>query len=168
MPAKSQWLLRIPEIVASLSELEVPVVDRAICERLFRVRRRRAIELIQHFGGYRSGNTVLVDRLALIRQLNHLNADSEVDRERRRKARLSERLDEVAWTSAAAHIVIKPIRPPMHPQDLPKGVTLTAGRLTVEFFGVQDLLSRLYELSQSAAADFDRFASLAEASHEDQ
>ena len=86
MPAKSQWLLRIPEIVASLSELEVPVVDRAICERLFRVRRRRAIELIQHFGGYRSGNTVLVDRLALIRQLNHLNADSEVDRERRRKA----------------------------------------------------------------------------------
>ena len=167
MPAKSQWLLRIPEIVASLSKLEVPVVDRAICERLFRVRKRRAIELIQHFGGYRSGNTVLVDRLALIRQLTHLNADSEVDRERRRKARLSERLDEVAWTSAAAHIVIKPIRPPMHPQDLPKGVTLTAGRLTVEFFGVQDLLSRLYELSQSAAADLDRFASLAEASHED-
>ena len=81
---------------------------------------------------------------------------------------MSERLDEAAWTSAAAHIVIKPIRPPMHPQDLPKGVTLTAGRLTVEFFGVQDLLSRLYELSQSAAADFDRFASLAEASHEDQ
>jgi hypothetical protein len=114
VPAKSQWLLRIPEIVESLSALDVPVVDRAICERLFRVKRRRAIELIQHFGGYRTGNTVLVDRLELIRHLKNLGADSEVARERRRKERLSAKLDEVARQSAGARIVITTGRPATH------------------------------------------------------
>src|SRR4029077_8723306 len=44
MPAKAPWLLRIPEIAAMLEILDVPVVDRAMVERLFGLRRRRAIE----------------------------------------------------------------------------------------------------------------------------
>ena len=34
MPAKALWLLQIPEIVALLETFDVPVVDRAIIERL--------------------------------------------------------------------------------------------------------------------------------------
>src|ERR1039458_5601050 len=45
MPAKAQWLLRVPEILAELAALDVPVLDRAVCERLFRLRRRRTIDL---------------------------------------------------------------------------------------------------------------------------
>src|ERR1035438_304812 len=55
MPAKAQWLLRVPEILAELSLLDLPVVDRAVCERLFRLRRRRAIDLIRCFGGGQTG-----------------------------------------------------------------------------------------------------------------
>ena len=43
MPTKKTWLLRLPEIREELSAMKVPVVDRAIFERLFGVRRRRAI-----------------------------------------------------------------------------------------------------------------------------
>jgi hypothetical protein len=57
MPAKSSWLLRIPEILNLLSAMHNPVIDRASCEQLFGVRRRRAIELIRLFGGYTAGNT---------------------------------------------------------------------------------------------------------------
>ena len=57
MPAKAQWLLQIPEIVSLLETFEVPVVDRAIIERLFGLRRRRAIELLHRFGGYQAGRT---------------------------------------------------------------------------------------------------------------
>jgi len=46
MPAKAAWLLHIPEIVAMLEDFDVPVVDRAVIERLFGLQRRRAIELI--------------------------------------------------------------------------------------------------------------------------
>jgi hypothetical protein len=40
MPAKTLWLLHIPEIVSQLETFDVPVVDRAIIERLFGLRRR--------------------------------------------------------------------------------------------------------------------------------
>jgi hypothetical protein len=57
MPAKALWLLQIPEIVALLETFDVPVVDRAVIERLFGLRRRRAIELLHRFGGYQAGRT---------------------------------------------------------------------------------------------------------------
>ena len=66
MPAKPAWLLHIPEIVTMLESFEVPVVDRASIERLFGLRRRRAIELLHHFGGYQAGRTFLIDRRSLI------------------------------------------------------------------------------------------------------
>lgn len=55
MPAKPTWLLRIPDVIDELQSLTVPVVDRSMCERLFGVRRRRAITLMQMFGACQSG-----------------------------------------------------------------------------------------------------------------
>ena len=57
MPAKPAWLLKIPEIVTMLESFGVPVVDRAIIERLFGLRRRQAIELLHRLGGYQTGKT---------------------------------------------------------------------------------------------------------------
>jgi len=74
MPAKAPWLLHIPEIIAMLETFEVPVVDRAIIERLFGLRRRRAIELLHRFGGYQAGRTFLSDRRVLIEHLLRLTA----------------------------------------------------------------------------------------------
>jgi len=53
MPAKPAWLLKIPQIITMLDSFNVPVVDRAIIERLFGLRRRRAIELMHHLGATR-------------------------------------------------------------------------------------------------------------------
>jgi hypothetical protein len=36
------------------------------------------------------------------------------------------------------------------------------GHLHIEFSGTEDLLSKLYELSQAASNDFDRFRTVAE------
>ena len=62
MAAKSRWLMKIPNIIEELSKLDIPVVDRTIYENVFGVKRRRAIYLMQRFGGYQAGNTVLIDR----------------------------------------------------------------------------------------------------------
>ena len=48
MPAKALWLLQIPEIVSLLKTFDVPVVDRAIIERLFGLRRRRFRTRAEH------------------------------------------------------------------------------------------------------------------------
>jgi hypothetical protein len=63
MPSKALWLLQIPEIVALLETFDVPVVDRAIIERRFGLRCRRAIKLLHRFGGYQAGRTVFPETL---------------------------------------------------------------------------------------------------------
>jgi hypothetical protein len=43
MPAKAEWLLRLPEILVALRVLDIPVVDRPAIQRLFGFQRRRAV-----------------------------------------------------------------------------------------------------------------------------
>ncbi len=163
MAAKSRWMLDIPNIVEQLSTLDTPVVDRRTCERLFKVKRRRAIDLMQRFGGYRSGNTVLLDRLDLIRRLQEKAADPEIERENARKQRLSDHLVKLEKHRRAATVRIKvgADSASCTMADLPAGISFAAGSLVVRYNGVEELLSRLYELAQAAANDFERFTSAA-------
>ena len=159
MPAKAQWLLRVPEILAELSALDVPVVDRAVCERLFRLRRRRAIDLIRCFGGYQLGRTFLVDRPMLIAQLERIRDSPDFEMEFRRKERLTERLDAIRRLQAGARVAIS-IEPETLSQrlpDLPEGVGLSPGALHIQFQSSEELLSKLFALAQAIANDYEAF-----------
>ena len=112
------------------------------------------------FGGYRSGNAVLLDRMDLIRQLEALASTPGVEREQRQKERLGEKLNSLQRYRAAAAVRIPVI--PVTDQALPAGVSFAGGRMTVAFASVEDLLSTLYALAQSAAGDFDAFRAAAE------
>ena len=57
MPAKAEWLLRVPEILTELRVIDVPVLDRATIQRLFNFQRRRAIQFMHAEGGYQAGNS---------------------------------------------------------------------------------------------------------------
>src|SRR3954453_7254214 len=93
MPTVSQWLLRLPEIIEEFERLEAPVVDRAVFESVFGVGRRRAIQLMHEFGGYQVGRTFLVDRVALVTELERKCAGDTFGSEERRKAKLTEELE---------------------------------------------------------------------------
>ncbi len=159
MPAKSSWLTRIPEIVTVLSAMKVPVVDRRAFEELFHVRRRRAADLVQRFGGYRAGNTSLVDRQILIQQLRRLECDPDVIRELARKHRIAVELEEARLQSRAAQIVTgrRPTDSGRRAWTMPAGVSFSGNALRVEFSDPEDLLFQLYQLSQAAAASFEHF-----------
>ncbi|MGA2579254.1 MAG: hypothetical protein ABSH24_24855 [Bryobacteraceae bacterium] len=159
MPAKAQWLLRVPEILAELSALDVPVVDRAVCERLFRLRRRRAIDLIRCFGGYQAGRTFLVDRSKLVAQLEQIRDSPDYKMEWRRKERLADRLDAIRRLQSGARVAIpvEPETPRRLLPDLPPGVGLSAGALHIQFQSPEDLLSKLFALAQAIANDYEAF-----------
>jgi hypothetical protein len=159
MPAKPSWFTRIPDILDELRQLDPPVIDRHICEILFGVRRRRAIELMQRFGGYRTGNTIVLDRADLIRSLERLQGSPEAAWERRRKQRLAERLDGLRRLRSAATVTLPVSRdePVRRCAKLPEGVVLEQQRLAVSFRTAEELFARLYELAQSALYDFDAF-----------
>jgi hypothetical protein len=133
MPAKTLWLLQIPEILALLETFDVPVVDRAIIERLFGVRRRQAIELLHRFGGYQTGRTFLIDRRLLIEHLRRLADGEELQRESRRRERLGQTLDHLRRQQTAAHVKI-PVPPDVLSRKvagLSPGVALEAGHSPV-------------------------------------
>src|SRR5450759_2407909 len=88
MPAKPEWLLRLPDIRAELECLHVPVVDRSGIECIFGLRRRRAIELMHEFGGYQAGRTFLLDRVRLLEALQSLESREDYTAEKRRRERL--------------------------------------------------------------------------------
>ena len=164
MPAKALWLLQIPEIVALLETFDVPVVDRSIIEHLFGLRRRRAIELLHRFGGYQAGRTFLIDRRLLIEHLRRLADGEELQQESQRRERLGHTVDQLRRHQAAARVRIS-VEPDVFDRklaELSAGVALGPGHLHIEFSGTQDLLSKLYELSQAASNDFDRFRAAAE------
>ena len=158
MPPQPSWITRIPEILADLRQLDAPVADRHICELLFGVRRRRAIELMQRFGGYRSGNSILLDRCELIASLERVHGSPEVTWERRRKQRLGQQLDELHRSRAAKAITLPVSRDALAPNpELPQGVSIGAGRLCVDFRTAEELFARMYELAQFALVDFENF-----------
>ena len=159
MPMKKTWLLRLAEIREELAAVEVPVLDRAMVERIFRVRRRRALQLMQYFGGWQAGQVCLVDRLALLQQLEPLQDSMEFAMEQRRRQRLLETLEQIRRHRTASRVVL-PVAADANLRtllDLPPGVRLRPGSLTVEFGQAEDLLARLFELAQAAARDFDGF-----------
>ncbi len=159
MPAKAQWLLKVPEILEELSALDVPIVDRAVCERLFRLRRRRAIDLMRFFGGYQAGRTFLIDKPKLVSQLEQIRDSPDFKMEWRRKERLFERLESIRRLQAGARVAI-PVEPDVLSQrlpDLPAGVGLSPGTLHIQFGSSEELLSKLFALAQAIANDYEAF-----------
>ncbi len=164
MPAKPQWLLHIPAILAILKDAGLPVVDRAVVERLFGLKRRGAIDLLHRFGGFQAGRTFLIDRATLIEALEKLQAAPDFQLEAARKERLTEVLDHCrrGLAGAAVRIPVESAANVRALSHLSENIALERGRLEIRFEGVEDLLARLYELSLAASNDFESFRAAAQ------
>lgn len=164
MAAKKQWLLRVPEIRQDVADLDVAVVDRTVFERLFHVRWRRAIDLMHAFGAYQAGQSLLIDRTMLLKQLETIETGGEFAIEQGRKQRLVDSLEKVRKHRAAAAVRI-PIEEPLVERSvagLPDGICLQTDSLRLDFHGAEDLLTKLYELARAVADDFETFKALVE------
>lgn len=171
MPPKARWLTEIPAILEQLEQLSTPVVDRRTCEKLFRVRRRRAAELMHSFGGYRSGNTVLLDRATLIGTLKAALSAPEFRYECKRKQRLSRSLNELERNARARSVKLPVHSDAAHScrlQDLPTNIRFEAGRLVVMFATADELFAHLFLLAQAAANDFEQIRRVLERSGQTQ
>ena len=88
----------------------------------------------------------------------------QFQRESRRKERLDHTVDQLRRQHTAARVRIS-VQPDVFNQklaNLSSGVILEAGHLHIAFASTEDLLRKLFELSQAASNDFDRFRAAAE------
>jgi hypothetical protein len=131
---------------------------------VFGVGRRRAIQLLHQFGGYQVGKTFVIDRAGFIAQLEVAQTSEAFEREQQRKVRILDELERARRLAPARKVWIA-VAPDVQGrliEGLPAGIHLGPGELRIEFFGAEDLLRHLFELSQAIGNDYRRFESLVE------
>jgi hypothetical protein len=164
MPAQPAWFHRLDEILSELRALHISHLDRLACEKLFRVRQRRARQLMAGLPALRVGNAVAVERQALIARLEKIQAGERFARETSRRARLTEDLDRTRQLLAARRVRL-PAAADVRQRsvrELGGGIELRPGELRIQFYGAEELAAKLFELSQAMANDWHAFAQAVE------
>jgi hypothetical protein len=160
MPAKPAWFSRINEVILDLESLPLPFVGRATLQSLLRVGPRRAQQIMAPCISDHLGSSALADRSTLISHLRRLanGDDGYYERQRRRKvaailAQLhKERLERPRLlVEAPVRILAQEL------ENLPDGVQLEPGRITVSFDQPQQALEKLLALAMAISNDFERF-----------
>jgi hypothetical protein len=162
MPAQPSWFHRLVDIVEALRAMSVSYLDRQAVEALFKVKERRARQLMAGLPAIQVGNAVAVDRLALLRRVEEVQDSGiyqwEISR-RRRLAREVERSRE-QWAVRQVKISVPRSSPLRGLDSLPDGMRLERGQLCVEFTGALDLAAKLYLFSQILTEDWVRVVAL--------
>ena len=101
MPSQPACFHRLDEILEALRAMKFTHLDRLAVEKLFRVRQRRARQIMADLEGLRVGNAAAVSREALIARLERPPAAGVFQWEGNRRARLVEDLDRLRRQLAA-------------------------------------------------------------------
>lgn len=137
-----------------------PFVDRAAVEALLGVGRRRAQQIMAPCVTDHVGTNGLADRDCLVTHLRHLAEGDEGFYELRRRRKVAEVLEGLRKERIERPqlLVEAPVRVVNQEfEDLPEGVRLEPGRVTVEFNQPREALEKLLALAMAISNDFDRF-----------
>lgn len=164
MPAKPLWYNRIDQVVSDLQALPGPWVDRRTVEDLLGVGPRRAQQIMAPCIAATLGNAAVADRDSLVAHLERLAAGDDVQYELRRRQRFAatyarlreERLRQPQVLIAAPSSVER-----LRLADLPDGVAVTSGRITITFSDPTEALEKLLALAMAIGNDRDQFEALA-------
>ena len=160
MPTRPTWFAQLTEAVTALQALPRPFIDRATVEFLLGVGRRRAQQIMAPCVTDKVGASGLADRDQLIAHLQQLAAGESAYYEVRRRRKVAgvieqlrrERLERPQLlVEAPVQVVNQGI------ENLPPGVHIEPGRITVEFEGPQEALEKLLALAMAISNDFYQF-----------
>lgn len=164
MPDKPTWYSRLDDAIAQLNTLAWPWVDRETLQSLLKVGRRRAQQILQPCVTRQIGASGVADRAELVAHLRRLASGDEAHYERRRRQRL-------AQTMAALHqaALVQPkvlVEAPIavlsqHFANLPEGVTVSPGNISISFGSPREALERLLALAMAIGNDFSEFERIA-------
>jgi hypothetical protein len=162
MPDKPTWCGHLDEVVRQLRDLPDPWVDRGTLQNLLGVGPRRAQQILAPCVARQIGPNGLADREAVIAHLDRLAAGQSVYYEQQRRRRLAEHMDALyqerrkgVLVAAPAAIVNQQL------EDLPEGVSVTPGHISIRFGTATEALHKLLALAMAIRNDellFERLA----------
>jgi len=160
VPAKPIWYSKIERIVGELLGLPRRFVDHATMVLLLGGGRRRAQQIMAPCVTDWVGSNGLADRDGLIAHLRGLAEGEERYYEVARRRRVAKAIDRLRverlrqpqlLVEAPARVISQEFA------NLPAGVRLEAGRITVEFRQPQEALEKLLALAMAIGNDFAGF-----------
>jgi hypothetical protein len=160
VPAKPAWYSKINDVIRELQSLPRPFVDRATVEFLLGVGRRRAQQIMAPCITDHVGTNGLADRDRLITRLRRLAGGDDGYYEVQRRRQVASVIDRLRkermerpqlFVEAPACIVNQKF------ENLPAGLRLEPGRITVEFDNPQQALEKLLALAMAIGNDSDCF-----------
>ena len=160
MPDNPSYIHKLEGILAEArAPKPIPFFRRRDIEALFGLKKRQAVNLMHRIGAVRVSRELAVEQRDLVRSLEQMIADPLVATERYRHERVIGRIVELkAETAARAVKIVLPDR--ALPVELPDGVSLQPGQLTVGFENEQQLLERLFLLARALATQPQMLSSL--------
>lgn len=151
MPDYVSYIHRLEGILtAARAPKPIPFFRRRDIEALFGLKKRQAVNLMHRIGAIRVSRELAVDKRDLVAWLEQMIKDPSVAMEQRRHDRVIERIVELkAETAARAVKIVLPDS--KSPGELPDGVLLEPGLLTIVFENDNQLLERLFLLARALA-----------------
>jgi hypothetical protein len=153
---RTGWQHRLPEILAALEAAPGELAGRREVERIFRVSRATAVQILDRFGANLAGNALVLRRTELLGRLRVLADDPAVSFERERHAgtlsqvsqdSLGELLGEAALRLRNNRIYAEGEAAARHRatrfEDFPPEIDLTPFALHIQFKGLQDFLMKI-------------------------
>lgn len=151
MPEQPSYIHKLEGILAEARKPKpIPFLRRPDIEALFGLRKRQAVNLMHRIGAVRVSRELAVEQRDLVRWLEQMAEDPSVAAEWRRHQRVIGRIVELKAETAAR--AVKIVLPDPEPSvELPDGVSLRPGLLTVSFDNDHQLLERLFLLARVLA-----------------
>jgi hypothetical protein len=151
LPDNPTYIHKLEEILLEArSPKPIPFFRRRDIEALFGLKKRQAINLMHRVGAVRVSRELAVEQRELVRWLERMRSQPSVAVEQRRHEAVIDRIVELKAETAAR--VVKIVLPDRgRSVDLPDGVSLQSGLLTVSFENGQQLLERLFLLARVLA-----------------
>lgn len=163
MPDRPTWCGNLPEITRQLQLLPDPWIDRRTLQELLSVGLRRAQQILAPCVTRQIGANGLANREDLIAHLQRLAASEISYYEQQRRRRLCEHLDGLHQERQHAVLVAAPAAVVNQEfADLPEGITLAVGLITISFQSPTEALEKLLALAIAIRNDelqFERLAS---------
>ena len=168
MPVPPTWIPRLPEILAAVKSLPSRELDREQIMRLFRIKRRAALLLMQRLEPKVVRGSWRIDRLRLAAWLEDQTREAgrELDRrERLTRSLITADLSLPRPNGAFLSVTASQEMRSQAVQGLPPGVRIAVGnpsRLEVEFQTLEELAEKLIQAGIALDRNFDHYASLLE------
>jgi len=164
VPDKPIWYGRLDAVVAELNRLDWPWVDRETLQSLLAVGSRRAQQILQPCVSRRIGASGVARREDLIAHLKRLAAGDEAHYERRRRVRLAQALEGLRQ-AALTHpkVLVEAPNTILHQElaDLPAGVSIAPGIISIAFSTPKEALERLLALAMAIGNNLSEFERMA-------